>query len=189
MMRSAHRPKLTETEHERLLEQRNRIVAKVRGISYDLPQKIEPYADPQVALLNPEMYNCQMRIKISPGGKRMSPPPSARIQNVDPLENYNVWLEFRGSSGHTDLYRHPRSPQLGWRWMEDTVKFSRLKLYTHPQGDVLHDGVILRTSQLYCIDIHIAKVAANGHMPKESHRSFTFVGPWFRPFNVGDSPI
>lgn len=188
MIRSAHRPKLTEEEREKLLEHRNRIVAKIRGISCKLPRKIDTYPTPVVVLLNAELYNCQMRMKISPGGKRMNPSPLARITNLEPLENYNVWLEFHGSSGHEDFYRHTNSPQLGWRWMQDTVKFTRLKLYTYPQSDIFHDGVQLRTSQLYCVNLHIAKVAENGHMPKHSHRMFPFVEPWFRPFNVGEAP-
>ncbi|XP_022663447.1 putative T-box protein 7 [Varroa destructor] len=183
-------------ERERLEQRRALVVARLRGLPTasvtSTPKKSVRKAtvnlyQPSVSLLNSSLYNCQMRMKISARGRRMMPAPKAQLTGLHPMEQYNVWLEFVGSSGHRECFRHPDSPKLGSSWMRDTVRFDRVKLYTYDENRrVVHDGAMLKTSQLYSVDMHIAQVEDSGHMPRSSHRKLSFVQPWFRPFNAGD---
>lgn len=188
-------------ERERLEQRRAMVVARLRGLPCPPePDSLkEPPIDttppptsyqPSVSLLNASLYNCQMRMKISARGRRMMPAPKAQLVGLQPMDQYNVWLEFVGSSGHRECFRHPDSPKLGESWMRDTIRFDRIKLYTYDEKKpVVHDGAMLKTSQLYSIDLHVAQVDEFGHMPRTTHRKLSFVQPWFRPFNVGDPEL
>nr|BAJ04907.1 brachyury [Tubifex tubifex] len=136
---------------------------------------------------------------VTKSGRRMFPVIRVSVSGLDASAMYSMLLDFvpadehrwkyvngewspcgksqhqatpTPSSGPSNVYVHPDSPNFGAHWMKEPVSFGKVKLSNKQHG---HGQILLNSLHKYQPRIHIARVAENNNVATFSFPETTFV--------------